>query len=72
MNVCSDDRVTQKIFYLSSAAKRAALDASGFEAGHVRHDFVKRRAKGGRSWQRTAYKRFPKWVCPSGYSMARR
>jgi hypothetical protein len=42
------------------AVKRAALDASGFEAHHVSHYFVKRRAKGGRSWQSTTYKRFPK------------
>jgi len=40
--------------------KRAALDASGFESHHVSHYFVKRRAKGGRSFQRTTYGRFPK------------
>jgi hypothetical protein len=43
-----------------SSVKRAALDASGFEAQHVSHYFVKRRAKGGSSWQSTTYKRFPK------------
>ncbi|MFW6106917.1 MAG: transposase [bacterium] len=40
--------------------KRAALDASGFESHHVSHYFVKRRAKGGSSFQSTTYKRFPK------------
>ena len=42
------------------SVRRAALDASGFEAHHVSHYFVKRRAKGGNSWQRTTYKRYPK------------
>jgi hypothetical protein len=40
--------------------RRAALDASGFEAHHVSHYFVRRRAKGGNRWQTTTYKRFPK------------
>jgi len=43
-----------------TGVKRAALDASGFEAQHVSHYFVRRRAKGGRAWQSTTYKRFPK------------
>jgi len=43
-----------------TTVKRAALDASGFESHHVSHYFVKRRAKGGNAWQKTAYKRFPK------------
>ena len=40
--------------------KRAALDASGFEARHVSHYFVRRRAQGGTGWQSTTYSRFPK------------
>jgi hypothetical protein len=40
--------------------RRSALDSSGFEAHHVSHYFVRRRAKGGRRWQATTYKRFPK------------
>ena len=40
--------------------RRAALDSSGFEAHHVSHYFVRRRAKGGKRWQTTTYKRFPK------------
>jgi hypothetical protein len=40
--------------------RRAALDSSGFEAHHVSHYFVRRRAKGGKHWQTTTYKRFPK------------
>ena len=43
-----------------TTVKRAALDASGFEAQHVSHYFVRRREKGGKRWQSTAYKRFPK------------
>jgi len=38
----------------------AAIDGSGFEAHHVSHYFVRRRAKGGESWQKTTYRRFPK------------
>jgi len=40
--------------------RRAALDSSGFEAHHVSHYFVRRRAKGGKRWQAITYKRFPK------------
>ena len=40
--------------------KRSALDSSGFEAHHVSHYFVKRRAKGRKDWQITTYKTFPK------------
>lgn len=40
--------------------RRAALDASGFEAGHVSHYFVRRRAKGSKAYQHTTYRRFPK------------
>jgi hypothetical protein len=40
--------------------RRAALDSSGFEAHHVSHYFVRRRAQGGTRWQTTTYKRFPK------------
>jgi hypothetical protein len=40
--------------------RRAALDSSGFEAHHVSHYFVRRGAKGGKRWQTTTYKRFPK------------
>ena len=42
------------------SVKRTTLDASGFEARHVSHYFMKRRAKGGKAWQNTTYKRFPK------------
>jgi len=38
----------------------AAIDSTGLEAHHTSHYFVKRRAKGGRSWQKTTYRRFPK------------
>ena len=40
--------------------RRAALDATGFEAHHTSHYFVRRRAQGGKRWQTTTYKRFPK------------
>jgi hypothetical protein len=39
---------------------RAAVDASGFEAHHISHYFVRRRAKGRKDWQSTTYRRFPK------------
>jgi hypothetical protein len=42
------------------SVKRSALDSSGFEAHHVSHYFVKRRAKGRKDWQITTYKTFPK------------
>lgn len=38
----------------------AAIDSSGFEAHHTSHYFVRRRAKGGKQWQTTTYRRFPK------------
>ena len=41
----------------------AAIDASGFEAHHVRNYFVRRRAKNGKTtgtWQTITYRRFPK------------
>ena len=40
--------------------KQAALDASGFEANHVSHYFLRRRARGGKSFQDMTYRRFPK------------
>ena len=40
--------------------KRSAVDSSGFEAHHISHYFVRRRAKGRKDWQSTTYKRFPK------------
>ena len=45
---------------LSRRSKLAALDGTGFEARHVSHYFVRRRAKGGQSQQETTYRRFPK------------
>lgn len=38
----------------------AAIDGSGFEAHHTSHYFVRRRAAGGKNWQMTTYRRFPK------------
>ena len=43
-----------------ASVKRAALDASGFEAQPVSHSFVRRRAQGETGWQSTTYSRFPK------------
>ena len=40
--------------------KRAAVDSTGFEAHHTSHYFVRRRAKGLKSWQITTYTTFPK------------
>lgn len=39
---------------------KSALDATGFETHHTSHYFVRRKASGGSSWQKTTYKRFPK------------
>ena len=36
------------------------MDSSGFEAHHISHYFVRRRAKGGKRLQKTTYRRFPK------------
>ena len=38
----------------------AALDGTGFESRHASQYYVKRRAKGGKSWQKTTYARYPK------------
>lgn len=38
----------------------AALDGTGFESHHASRYYVQRRAKGGKSWQRTTYAKFPK------------
>ena len=38
----------------------AALDGTGLEAHHASHYYVRRRAKGGKNWQKTTYRRFPK------------
>jgi hypothetical protein len=38
----------------------AALDGTGWESRHASHYYVRRRAKGGKSWQKTTYQRFPK------------
>ena len=40
--------------------KRTAVDSSGFEAHHISHYFIRRRAKGQKDWQITTYRRFPK------------
>jgi len=40
--------------------KLSAVDSSGFEAHHTSHYFVRRREKGGKHWQSTTYRRFPK------------
>jgi len=38
----------------------AALDGTGFESHHASHYYVQRRAKGGKTWQKTSYTRYPK------------
>jgi len=37
----------------------AAIDGSGFEAHHISHYFVRRRAKGSKSLQKTSYRCYP-------------
>jgi len=43
----------------------AAIDGSGFEARQASHYYVRRRAKGGKTWQDTTYTRFPKAILVS-------
>src|SRR5262249_14862394 len=39
---------------------RVAFDSTGLSCGHASSYYVRRRAKGGRAWQHTRYKRFAK------------
>jgi hypothetical protein len=45
---------------LGSRSKLAALDGTGWEAHHVSHYYVKRRANNGKTRHETTYRRFPK------------
>jgi hypothetical protein len=45
---------------LKKRTELAALDGTGFEAHHVSHYFVKRRASCSKYWQKTTYATFPK------------
>lgn len=45
---------------LKKRCKLAALDGTGWEAHHVSHYFVKRRASCSKFWQKTTYATFPK------------
>lgn len=45
---------------LKKRTELAALDGTGFEAHHVSHYFVKRRASCSKFWQKTTYATFPK------------
>ncbi len=45
---------------LKTRCALAALDGTGFEAHHVSHYFVKRRASCSKFWQKTTYATFPK------------
>jgi DDE family transposase len=40
--------------------RRAAFDSTGLACGHASSYYVRRRAKGGKGWQETTYKRFAK------------
>jgi len=56
-------RQAQRRRLLKKRVRLAAIDASGFEAHHVSHYFVRRRARNGKQtgkWQTTTYRRFPK------------
>jgi hypothetical protein len=50
---------------LAATIDLAAVDGSGFEARQASHYYVRRRAKGGKTWQETTYTRFPKAVLVS-------
>ena len=45
---------------IGSRVRLAALDGTGFESHHASSYYVRRRAKGGESLQKTTYSRFPK------------
>jgi len=45
---------------LPTTVPLAALDGTGWESRHASHYYVRRRAKGGKSWQKTTHQRFPK------------
>ena len=45
---------------LGARSELAALDGTGFEAHHVSHYFVRRRANNGKTRHDTTYRRFPK------------
>jgi hypothetical protein len=45
---------------LSHKVPLAALDGTGLETRHASSYYVRRRAKGGKTWQKTTYQRFPK------------
>ncbi|MBX7166756.1 MAG: transposase [Pirellulales bacterium] len=45
---------------LGKRSHLAALDGTGWESHHASDYFVRRRAKGGKTWQNTTYRRFPK------------
>jgi len=45
---------------LGSRSKLAALDGTGWEAHHVSHYYVRRRANNGKTRHETTYRRFPK------------
>ena len=45
---------------LSHNVPLAALDGTGLETRHASSYYVRRRAKGGKTWQKTTYQRFPK------------
>jgi hypothetical protein len=45
---------------LPATVSLAALDGTGLESRHASSYYVRRRAKGGKTWQKTTYQRFPK------------
>lgn len=45
---------------LKTKSELAALDGTGFEAHHISHYFVRRRANNGKTRHDTTYRRFPK------------
>jgi hypothetical protein len=53
-------QIAQRQGNLSHHVPLAALDGTGLESHHASSYYVKRRAKGGKTWQKTTYQRFPK------------
>jgi hypothetical protein len=53
-------RVAVKHHCLRRRVALAALDGTGLESHHASTYYVRRRAAGGKTWQKTTYTRFPK------------
>lgn len=54
------DFTVRRVLGRRQRVKRAALDSTGFEAGHTSHYYAKRRTKGATAKEKVRYSRYPK------------